>query len=408
MLQFPRRYRAFRRYFFLLASVAFLFSLTTLVVPFWAASGPAAQDTSETPPPPTTERIFIASTHWNNEEILRSHWNLMVVKLAEELGPGQVYVSVYESGSWDDSKGALKELKDALEQKSIGNTMVLDKTTHLDEMNKVPAPEGWIDTPKGKKELRRIPYLAKLRNLSLKPLKELAAKDIKFDKILFLNDVVFAPQDVLRLLATRDGSYAAACALDFENPPAYYDTFALRDDHGSKAVSQVFPYFSSSTSRQAAIADQPIPVQSCWNGMAIFDASPFYATEKPLQFRGVSDSLARHHLEGSECCLVHFDNPLSREKGVWLNPNVRVAYSSEAYDEVHSGKMWPSMRLRWGGIWRNRLTRWLRFTKATLERWVVAWRVRAWRREAKGNVEPGVACLINEMQVLVENGWAHV
>jgi hypothetical protein len=51
---------------------------------------------------------------------------------------------------------------------------------------------GWIDTPRGRKELRRIPYLSRLRNWTLQPLLELARQGEKFDKVLFLNDVVFS------------------------------------------------------------------------------------------------------------------------------------------------------------------------------------------------------------------------
>ena len=50
---------------------------------------------------------------------------------------------------------------------------------------------GWIDTPRVRKELRRIPYLSRLRNWTLEPLQELAQQGEKFDKVLFLNDVVF-------------------------------------------------------------------------------------------------------------------------------------------------------------------------------------------------------------------------
>lgn len=52
------------------------------------------------------------------------------------------------------------------------------------------------------------------------------------------------------------------------------------------------------------------------------DASAFY--DQNLTFRGIPDDLASLHLEGSECCLIHADNPLSHSKGVFLNPNVRV------------------------------------------------------------------------------------
>jgi hypothetical protein len=54
--------------------------------------------------------------------------------------------------------------------------------------------------------------------------------------------------------------------------------------------------------------------------MVVFDAAPFYGgpgddghIKAPLRFRGISDSLAKYHLEASECCLIHFDNPLTRK-----------------------------------------------------------------------------------------------
>lgn len=142
------------------------------------------------------QRIFIASIHWNNEQILRSNWNLAILELVEYFGPDNVYVSVYESGSWDASKDALRELDRDLESMRVRRTITLSETTHKDEIQK-PFAAGWIDTPRGRKELRRIPYLSKLRNLALKPLRELAAEDVKFDKVLFLNDVVFKVQHTL-------------------------------------------------------------------------------------------------------------------------------------------------------------------------------------------------------------------
>jgi hypothetical protein len=57
--------------------------------------------------------------------------------------------------------------------------------------------------------------------------------------------------DVIELLNTNDGVYAAACSLDYSRPPLYYDTFALRDSHGDEHVMHM----------------SPVPVKSCWNGM---------------------------------------------------------------------------------------------------------------------------------------------
>ena len=351
-----------------------------------------------------SERIYIASIHWNNEAILRSHWIPAVLSLVKEIRGENVFVSIQESGSWDDSKGALTYLDSELEKAGIRRKIILDPTTHLDEINNSPANSGWIMTPRNKMELRRIPYLAGLRNLVLEPLHRMKESGEIFDKILFLNDVVFTNDDVRKLLSTRNGEYAAACSLDFSRPPNFYDTFALRDADGHETLMQTWPFFRARKSRSAMKANRPVPVKSCWNGMVAMDASPFY--EQGLAFRGIPDLLAMHHLEGSECCLVHADNPLSRAKGVWLNPAVRVGYSGPAYDTVNSNATWltKSQILKWS--WTNRFCRW--FTTTWFKERVVRSRVSAWRREGPKNEEVGMDCIINEMQVLVYNGWAHV
>lgn len=136
-------------------------------------------------------RIFIASLHWNNEAILRADWNDAVVQLVSHLGAENVFVSVYESGSWDDSKGALRDLDARLDALGAPRNITLSDVTHEDEINAQPAEEGWIETSRGRKELRRIPYLARLRNWSLSILEDLAREGVTFDTILFLNDVVF-------------------------------------------------------------------------------------------------------------------------------------------------------------------------------------------------------------------------
>ncbi len=142
----------------------------------------------------TPPRVFIASLHWNNENILRTEWNRGVVDLVKTLGPENVFVSVYESGSWDNSKDALHELDQALEPTGVGKKIVLDQETHQDLIANHPKAddEGWITIPDGTRMPRRIPYLSRLRNLSLQPLRELAENGTTFDHVLFLGDVVFS------------------------------------------------------------------------------------------------------------------------------------------------------------------------------------------------------------------------
>jgi hypothetical protein len=213
------------------------------------------------------------------------------------------------------------------------------------------------------------------------------------------------------LLATRDEEWDAVCSLDFMSSTSYYDTFALRDSDGRKAITQTWPFFNSPASRNALRNNDPVPVSSCWNGITAFKAKPFYATP-PLQFRGVPDDLAKYHLEGSECCLIHADNQHAGGHGVWLNPNVRVGYNAKAYSAVNpiSG-YWPPPMQKIIGTWNNRLARWFAWPRLHAEDSVVRKRLRKWIskawKEQREVADPGEQCLINESQVLFEAGWRH-
>lgn len=213
------------------------------------------------------KRIYIAAQHYNSARLLREHWNEALYKLVQELGTENVFVSIYESGSYDETQQALRELEANLELLEVRKEVVLSELTHKEEIAAQSTEHGWIDTPAGEHALRRIPFLASIRNKVLKPLEVLTAQGEQFDTILFLNDIAFTTEDVLRLLDTNGGDYAAACSLDFSKHPYFYDTFALRDSNGHEAVMQKWPYFRSYISRHAAERFSPVPVSSCWNGM---------------------------------------------------------------------------------------------------------------------------------------------
>ena len=103
-------------------------------------------------------------------------------------------MAVLESGSWDNSKGALQQLDAQLAELSVPRSIVLEATTHADEISRVPASDaaGWIWTSRGRRELRRIPYLASLRNRVMTEMsKRSQATGKNFDTVLWLNDVVF-------------------------------------------------------------------------------------------------------------------------------------------------------------------------------------------------------------------------
>ncbi|RDL38575.1 uncharacterized protein BP5553_02915 [Venustampulla echinocandica] len=443
----------------LLAGVVFLL-LDALII---SGSHPRPSRTSTLSPALAREKIFIVSIQRSSEYMLRLYWNAALLSLVSFLGPENVFVSIVESGSRDDTKGALLDLESELTKLGVESKVVLGEDVYAQMAGLLDVPKdedkkGWIYTGLGEEgwQKRRIPHLAELRNTAMEPL--LALNDDSkrtYDKILWINDVVFTNEDIATLLSTREGNYAAACSLDFSSSAdSYYDTFALRDFFGLKTGTASFPYFTTRVSREALLSLQPVPVKSCWNGIAAFDASPFYSLPSSevsssesqhqttrLQFRGIPDSLAASHVEGSECCLIHADNyRLRAEKGVWLNPNVRVTFNASTYPLVNpqgplpasitsdeelmahvasrrakegrDSMLWPSPREMWRGRWKNRAARWWVGLSFWSENMVVRRRVESWiakgKRSGEIREELGIECLVNEMQVLLQNGWLHV
>jgi hypothetical protein len=149
--------------------------------------------------------------HFNNAEILKSHWNNAVIGLTEKFGPKNVFVSIFESGSWDDSKEVLRDLDRELEKLGVPHRIEVSDKTHQDELDNGDKGEGWIDTPRDKRELRRIPYLSRLRNKTIKDLLELHKQGTEFDKVLFLNDVVFTVNSHESHVASWAGADVRVC-----------------------------------------------------------------------------------------------------------------------------------------------------------------------------------------------------
>src|SRR5687768_15766471 len=111
-------------------------------------------------------------------------------------------------------------------------------------------------------------------------------------------------------------------------------------------------------------------------------AEPFISSP-PLRFRGIPDSLASFHLEASECCLIHIDNPLRHQKQIYVNPHVLVGYSGEAYDAVHPQELLLSSWQVFKALWENRIRRWV--TSPLLKEWGVKRRVKEWKAMSKNH-----------------------
>lgn len=137
--------------------------------------------------------MYLASSQWNSGKLLEQHWIPSLLQLISDLGAAKVsvFVSIYENGSWDSTKSVLQQLRQTLERLGVQHSVNIDDTSHEQIVARNASSSGWLNTAYGK-EMRRIPYLASIRNEALRPLSTLSESGAKFDKILYINDVVFS------------------------------------------------------------------------------------------------------------------------------------------------------------------------------------------------------------------------
>ena len=250
-----------------------------------------------------------------------------------------------------------------------------------------------VQLPSGEQRIKRVAYLANVRNHALRPLdppNQLGPRSfnhpkvapIAFDKMLFLNDVIFSPLDAAQLLFSTNmdengrANYRAACAVDFINAFKFYDTYATRDNQGYSMGVPFFPWFSSAgaaQSRRDVLAGKDaVRVRSCWGGMVAFEAKWFQqqsvtlgerdvpespekrqvgssiprGVQPPLRFRSEPDTF----WDASECCLIHADlqrsrdvSDLSSETGIYINPFIRVAYDTATFHRLGTTRRWERL-----------------------------------------------------------------
>lgn len=329
-------------------------------------SGPSINDHNE--------KIYIAASLYDHEgEVVSGKWGQSVLHLINILGPDNVFLSIYEN---DPDPGALAALD------SFRTSITCPSAIVTERLDFATLPH--VSTPDGTRRLKRMQLLAHVRNRALRPLEDRSslAYNIRFDKVLYLNDVVFDPIDAANLLLntnvderTGRAQYRATCAVDFINPFKFYDTFATRDLEGYDMGVPFYPWFTGAgkgESRKDIWAQKDaVRVKSCWGGMVAFDARYFQTrlhqneaqstsasqtskaqvfhydphhglrdsdslavpptSSSSLRFRAETDT----YWDASECCLIHADlaamdsiSPSTNDTGIYMNPYIRVAYSS--------------------------------------------------------------------------------
>ncbi len=309
------------------------------------------------------EKVFITTILYDKDGHLSTGlWGRRLLELIDLLGPDNVFLSIYESGSGPVGRAALANFTARV---PCPKEIVSEESISLDALPNVTMPDGTSRT-------KRIAFLAELRNRALRPLDRVSDAHggiVEFDKVMFLNDVFFHAIDAAHLIldtnAGPDGRarYLGACALDFGHPFAMYDNYALRDAEGYAQYVNLFPFFSGrgqGESRADIFAQtDAVRVKACWGGMMVVQAryvqnlarelpSPDFQQlsthtihpdtprdiQTPVRFRYEPEP----YYDACESCLFPADvvsvavREGAAETGLYVNPYVRTAYTEGILD----------------------------------------------------------------------------
>ncbi|KAJ0147006.1 hypothetical protein CTA2_848 [Colletotrichum tanaceti] len=385
------------------------------------------------------EKVFIAVSLFDPEgKITGGEWAKNVLDLIHMIGEDNTFLSIYENDSGDLGAAALDEFKKNVPCK---HEIVSEGQVDYSAFPHVTLPDG-------SQRLKRLAYLSEMRNRALYPLDQ-SGQDpkvgtVKYDRILFLNDALFAPVDAAHLLfntnAGQDGvaHYLSACSLDYDwNPFLEYDLYAQRDAQGYSNGIPIFPYFTAqgrAASRRAMVSQtDAVPVKSCWGGMVamqakwvqnagdtmptkdwravahhVIDPDHPHNVTAPVRFRYEPEL----YFDACECCLFLADVTTVADKagepdmGVFVNPYVRVAYRKRTQRLEPLVRRWERLLALPQGI----ITRLSRFPTPNPHRQVVEGQRFAeeiyQRRQGWKMVERtgrnGMFCGVREMQLIKE------
>ncbi|EJD44928.1 hypothetical protein AURDEDRAFT_114248 [Auricularia subglabra TFB-10046 SS5] len=209
------------------------------------------------------EHVYLVAMFHNNADVL-PFWKEQMTRVIYYLGTKNVYVSIVESYSNDNSAQQLEEFEQQLSSMGVDHGVRVRDTSITKNMTT---------------DRRHIRFLSDTRNLAMQPLRDLAAKGRLFHRVLWSNDVFVHAEAVVELLKTNKGNYDQACGVDF-NFFGLYDMWVLRDRLGGIGTS-MYPFVFEELGMRMVMRDEPAPVFSCWNGILAAAAEPFV----PPQYR---------------------------------------------------------------------------------------------------------------------------
>lgn len=206
--------------------------------------------------------VFFAANLFDNANIL-ADWveQLLHVVSAFRLRSG-IFVSLFENGSVDLTKGFLASLDIGLTLMGVPHHIELDHSPFVDFE---------------KERINRIDKLQKIRNTAMRPLYEHLEKGKTYDRVFFLNDVLFCAWDVFEVLHQSFKQAAdITCPLDVSRRSSslrFYDTWV--------SLLHIFPPRSHSPAGVAGCSWECVQIThepSCLSP-AVAEQSPVIPTD---------------------------------------------------------------------------------------------------------------------------------
>ena len=252
-------------------------------------------------------KYYICSVIYNMEPIIKD-WIFELKKLMNYLGNDKMIISIIENGdSTDNTRFFLNEFQKYLNSNNIPNLIITDQIV---EKNSIPD---------------RIIFLSILRNASLNYLYNIPNLNFNTTKIIFLNDIIFRYEDIIKLLISNKGNFDSVCAMDFYE--SFYDTWASIGLDG-KQFLHYYPYSNNKEQQDAYINGELVRVVSCWGGVMIVNSA------KVFENKGVYFRFGKK-LRQSECTLLNVDMYWKGYKKKFVNTQVAVSYNYEYYYKNH-------------------------------------------------------------------------
>ncbi|KII91560.1 glycosyltransferase family 69 protein [Plicaturopsis crispa FD-325 SS-3] len=271
----------------------------------------------------SSHKYFFGINLYNSFDIIPDLFATLF-RVSAVLGYHNVFVSIYENGSTDQTK-ALLRIFDAL-TRSVGMRITIRTSMRT---------RGAFN--------HRIEYLAEVRNTAFVPLHELRdAQNEYFDTVIFMNDILPCPDDLLELIwQSRTNNAGITCASDYMyhdeiGAPVFYDNWVARDINGTALENAPFEnIFHHPSSSARFVHHLPVQVQSCWNGIAVLDPAPLYA---PPHVRFRMARITEGECSASECSLICNDYWEAGFGRIMMVPRVKLAYDRKVFDIIHPSR----------------------------------------------------------------------